>query len=141
MNNILLYVDEECFSKGALDYTLKIAQQFKAKITILYVQESEAPLTLVGTEVIKKTRGKFQDKENNEILQKAKKYFSDSNLELKTLTSIGNRSAIIINIAEIEKCDAIVIPTPKVSQVKNLLKNNVANRVVNYAKIPVTVVR
>ena len=141
MKNILLYVDEQCFSTNALNYAQKLAEKFNAKILILYVQDSEVPLTLVGKEVIREARGKYGDKEDNEFLQKAKKHFNDTNIEIKTLTSLGEPAVVMLNVARHEDCDAIVIARPKLTTKNKLLFKNVASKLVNISPIPVTVVK
>lgn len=141
MKNILLYVDEQCFSINALNHAQKLAEKFKAKITILYVQNSESPLTLVGTEVVKKARGKYQDQENNEILQEAKRHFNGHGLEIKSLTSLGEPAVVMQNVARNQGCDAIVIAAPKLTIINKIFSRNIANKLVNTSTIPVTVVK
>jgi nucleotide-binding universal stress UspA family protein len=141
IRSILVPVDFSKASSKALAYASALAEQFDAKVTLLYVIEPIAvpdfmaafPLALGNDEVTETCRerlGKF-----------ARKAGVKNSLIEKALVRHGRPFAEITDAARTLKVDLIVISTNGYSGLNHALLGSVTERVVRVAPCPVLVVR
>lgn len=141
IGSILVPVDFSEPSLKALSYGAALAEQFHAKITLLYISE---PLGLPDF-----TRSFPLAMENEELLQTckdrllrvSKKNVSNPKLIEKILVRQGRAHVEITDAARTLKVDLIVIATHGYSGVSHALLGSVTERVVQRAPCPVLVVR
>lgn len=140
IGSILVPVDFSEPSMKALSYGATLAEQFHARITLLYVSE---PLGLPDF-----TRSFPLAMENDELLQTCKdrlsrvsKRVSNPKLIEKILVRQGRAHVEITDAARTLKADLIVIATHGYSGVSHALLGSVTERVVQRAPCPVLVVR
>ena len=140
MNRILLPVDgsEECLK--AYEMAKQIAEKFNSEIVVLLVVEPSFMDMYFA-------RKDYQPVERNlemlkdELLENAKKPFEGTQLNVKYLSTVGDPASAILDAAESENCDWIVIATHGLGVAKRFLIGSVTNKVVHHASVPVLVVR
>ena len=150
-SKILIAVDGSESSMDAVDYALTIAKKASVSLIALHVMYSPAGYAysdnLIGfstsssiEDLLEKCKQEFQpwfDK----IKEKA--YKNNGKIQLKTDLILTPASIVgaIIQYAEHEKVDLIVIGTRGRSGIKKMLLGSVAAGVVTYAHCPVMVVK
>lgn len=141
IRSILVPTDFSDASTKALAYAAALAEQFEAKITLLYVNEPIAmpdfansfPLAMENDTLISTF------KENLERL--VKKNLADPELVEKTIVRQGRAFHEITEAARTLKVDLIVISTHGYSGMAHAILGSVTERVVRHAPCPVLVVR
>lgn len=89
------------------------------------------------------------DKKNDEsstqmsfkVVNQAEKFFVDSGLEVETMTAKGDPASTILEIAENQDFDMIIMCTHGMSIVKRFALGSVTNKVVHHSNVPVLVIR
>ena len=143
MKKILLPIDRSELSQQSFSYAKKIAENIKSKLVIIYVVDllSYSP-SYNSIEAARFIPDKdFLERETNEILEKAKAYFDGSGVEVETKILWGSPSDKIIDYAEDENFDFIIMNTQGMSASKRFVIGSVANKVVKHATVPVMIVR
>ena len=150
-SNILVAVDGSESSMDAVDYAISITKKDSTSLIALHVMYSPAGYAysdnMLGfvtsssiEDLLEKCKREFQpwfDK----IKEKA--YNNNNKIQLKTDLILTPASIVgaIIQYAEHEKVDLIVIGTRGRSGIKKMLLGSVAAGVVTYAHCPVIVVK
>ena len=81
------------------------------------------------------------EKQSEEILKRAKESLGDVPFEVVTICEAGNPASTILDVAEKNDCDLILMCTHGMGAVKRFLLGSVTNKVVHHAHIPVLIVR
>ena len=124
-------------SKDVLRQGLSLAQDEKCWVTVVkVVPPHNGDLNLVGIRNIGDVLDNGASKERNEIMNIAE---AESAL-VKTRVEEGDIPEKIVEVAEDEKCDLIIMGTNKTSWFKKLFGKNVVERVISQAPCPVLVV-
>ena len=139
---ILVAVDGSEASMDAADYAIEIARKYDSELIALYVILSD--ITLFGPNLpphIIEIRQQAQQ-HLDRIKQKLSDHAYDDKIHMRTeiissTTTVGG----IVNFAERENVDLIVIGTKGRSGFNKLLLGSVASGVVTYAHCPVIVVK
>jgi len=139
MKKLLLPVDgsEGCIL--AYDHAKLFASKFGAEVVILNVQD-ELPIGYGGVDYKGAGTEKLENKAE-EILKKAKSHFDGTDINISTKFVIGDAASAIIDTAEEDGCDIIIMCTHGMSGTKRFLMGSVANKVVHHATVPVLVLR
>lgn len=139
IGRILVPTDFSEPSRNALKYATRFAEQFGAKITLLYVNEpvmypdfAYYPLTMENDQVAKIASAKLTALGQKEI--------GAQHLE-KILVRTGNPFHEITEAARTLKVDLIIISTHGYTGLKHALLGSTAERVVRHAPCPVLTVR
>jgi nucleotide-binding universal stress UspA family protein len=144
-SKILVAVDGSESSLNATDYAIEMAKKDGAQVIALTV--NRIPLSSYG---LTTPQGELkQPKEREEMLEskqwfdKLKQNANQNNIQLKTevISSQMSVEGTIVEYAESEDVDLIVIGTRGTSDIKNMLLGNIASGVVKYAACPVMVVK
>lgn len=143
-SKILLPIHDSIKSHdNALDCAIKIAQDYDARIIILYIIRASADKhALSPPNYIIQLKAEAQ-KYLFEILQKVQRYKNTENIlrvNTKIVASIKIADAII-SYAEDKQMDLIVIGTLGRSRLKRLILGSIATKVVRHANCPVLTVR
>ena len=140
VRSILVPIDFSTASEKALNYAVRLANQFNAKLTLLNVVEPIAtpdfafyPLAM----------------ENDKVLAKAKEHLKracakasvDDELIERFVVRNGAPFREIVDAARTLKVDLIVISTHGYSGLAHVFMGSTAERVVRHAECPVLVVR
>lgn len=138
-NNILVPTDFSDVAKNALGHALKIADVYKNEITLLNIQDDGGLFGLFGgsqekLELIKEAVDNKMDK----LIEESKALFP--NVKINKLIKYGKVYKVIVDVSEEGNYDSIVMGTNGASGLQQITGSN-ASRVINYAKIPVVVVK
>ncbi len=137
---ILVSIDGSEPSTNAADYAISIANIYHSELIVLHVIPSDVslfgPSPPPHLDELKKEAQQYLDK----IVQTARMNNNSIQVESKIIASpsvVGG----IVNFAENEGIDLIVVGTKGRSGIKKLLLGSVASGVVTYAHCPVMVVK
>lgn len=137
---ILIATDGSDQSMTAADYAISVAKVYHARLIVLHVIPSD--VTLFGPSILshmddlKKEAQIYLDN----LLQRAKADKNDIQVESKIISSpsvVGG----IVNIAESENVDLVIVGTKGRTGFKKLLLGSVASGVATYAPCPVMIVK
>jgi nucleotide-binding universal stress UspA family protein len=139
IQHILVPVDFSERAQAALGQALELADKFSARITLLHVLENIFPPV---TEVAVLYEEQFSDmhREAENELQKLAESAA-GRAPVTTAIETGEPWDCIVNYAERQEVDLIVLDTHGRSGLKHLLLGSVAERVVQHAPCAVFVVR
>jgi len=141
MKKILLPVDGSVTCFGAFDYAKNLALKFNAEIIILNAQEISPSFVWLNDPMLAANTQYDPKKTATEIVNKAAKYFDELDIKITCTPEIGNAAHAIIEVADKEEVDMIVMCTHGMSGVKRFMVGSVTNNVVHHANVPVLVVR
>lgn len=144
--NILVPLDGSEYSLKALEYAYLMAKGFNAKLTALYV----IPSSIRYNGLLNKENAEINSS-FKQIIQvsyiEAQKWLKDitqkRDIEILTEVIIAEESIVseIIEFAEREKIDLIIMGTRGRTGFKKILLGSVASGVVTYSHCPVLVIR
>jgi len=141
---ILVPTDFSIQSESALAYARELAERFGASIHLLHVLEDPYATSAYATEVygylppgLKETWQKNAEEKLDTLLPAADRI----RLGVTSAVIFGRPAAAIVEYAEEEKADLIVMGTHGRGGVTHLLLGSVAERVVRAAPCPVLTVR
>ena len=137
IKRILAPVDFSSTSDKAFDYALSLARVFEAEVIALHVLQE--PILYQPT----------TDQSYRDAFERSMQANLDAVLNRHTCEGVSVRTAMvqgapfleIVQYAENEDCDLIVIGTHGHGPVQNMLLGSAADKVVRKAKCPVLVVR
>jgi len=138
---VLVAVDGSEYSTNAAEYAISIVKQFGSQLIVLHVTTSDistsfsASATSQMDEIKKNVQGYFE-----KIRRIDDKPNSDIHLRTELLVSSSVVGGII-DFAEKENVDLIVVGTRGKSGFSKLLLGSVASGIVNYAHCPVLIVK
>lgn len=152
---ILVCTDGSDYSQKALEKASKIADGCKniEEISIIYVHDNRYENVFVFPDGIPPQQIENIEKMNQEyqiirkktvsqkILAKAAKIFKEKNINVRTLYKEGHPSRTIVQVAEDENFDIIVIGSEGISGIRKYLIGSVSNAVVQEAKCSVLIVK
>jgi nucleotide-binding universal stress UspA family protein len=137
-NNILVPTDFSEIAHNALGHALKIADVYKNEITLLNIQDEGG---LYGLFVSDEKMGLIHEavdmKMDKLIVESASSF---PNVKINKRFETGKIYKVITEIAAKENFDSIVMGTNGASGLQQITGSN-ASRVINYAKVPVVVVK
>lgn len=137
-NNILVPTDFSEIAQNALGHALKIADVYKNEITLLNIQDEGGLFGLFGSdEKMSLIKEAVEMKMDKLIAESAKSF---PNVKINKRFETGKIYKVITEIAEKENFDSIVMGTNGASGLQQITGSN-ASRVINYAKVPVVVVK
>ncbi len=146
-SRILVPVDGSGPSKNAAYYGISLAEKYNAKLIVLNVDNlhslkktfsSFITAPTYGTEDMERKKEEMQ-KFLDEILKLAEE--NSVEVKIQIIEESGSVIRAILEYAENEKTDLIIVGTRGHSKVKKLLLGSVAEGVVTYAHCPVLVVK
>ncbi len=142
INKILVPIDFSDYSKSSLVYAVQFAKQFNSELLLIYVVEpiiyppdfsmGQIAIPSVDLEV---------DKRAEEELSKLAKKEIPSGIKARTLVKTGKPFIEIIETAEEENIDLIIISTHGHTGVEHILFGSTAEKVVRKAPCPVLTLR
>jgi len=139
ISKILVAIDGSDASMDAADYTIPISKEYNAELYALHV--IRADVDLFGPHETSEFMTRMRN-EGEKYLNKVKLNANVKNIQIKTeIISSINIAGGIVDYAEENNIDLIVIGTRGSSGFKKLLLGSVASHVVTYAHCPVMVVK
>lgn len=142
--HLLLPVDGSDLSAIAIEQCMQFAKCMNAKVTGLHVSQEFSVITL-QTEMVENTREQFRkDAEEHaaHYLSAVKNAADAAGVPCDTLYVVGNQAhESIVNVAQKNGCDAIVMASHGRSGLKGLLLGSVTQKVLAHTQLPVLVLR
>ena len=139
ISKILVAIDGSDASMDAADYTIPISKEYNAELYALHV--IRADVDLFGPHETSEFMTRMRN-EGEKYLNKVKLNANEKNIQIKTeIISSINIAGGIVDYAEENNINLIVIGTRGRSGFKKLLLGSVASHVVTYAHCPVMVVK
>ncbi|CAN5557938.1 universal stress protein [soil metagenome] len=144
-STILVGIDGSESSIDAADYAIEMAKKDGAQVIALTV--NRIPLSSYGLatpqEEVKQSKENEEMQEFKEWLDKISQNAKQNSVQVKKeiINSQMSVEAAIVEYAESEGVDLIVIGTRGNSGIKNMLLGSIASGVVKYATCPVMVVK
>ena len=145
INNILLAIDFSEKSDIVFKYAIDLKNQCKSELIVLNVNEE-----LLNKDEMIMSRVKVDEvmKSNEEIALHIKEQFNTmlANLNIQNSSDIkiilreGNASKEIIEYADTNDCDLIVIGSNAHSKITELLIGSTGQKIIDNSKIPILVV-
>ena len=138
-SKILIAIDGSDSSMDAADYAISISKQHNAELYALHV--IRADVDLFGPHETSEFMTEMRN-EGKKYMDKVRLKANEKNIQIKTeFISSTNIAGGIVDYAEENNIDLIVIGTRGLSGFKKLLLGSVATNVVTYAHCPVMVVK
>jgi nucleotide-binding universal stress UspA family protein len=138
-STILVAIDGSNASMDAADYAISISKQYNAELYALHV--IHADVDLFGPHETSEYTTEMRN-EGEKYMDKVRLKANEKNIQIKTeIISSTNIAGGIVDYAEENNIDLIVIGTRGLSGFKKLLLGSVARNVVTYAHCPVMVVK
>lgn len=138
IKTILLPVDGSEQSKAAAEHAVKAARCYGAKIILLYCHK---PVPSVLGEPNFSQAADWLAKDAAEVLEPFVAYLKLESADYEYRAIAGDTVRTIVDVAEAEPCDLIVMGSRGRGDFAGLLLGSVAHRVLQTAPCPVTVVR
>ena len=145
ISKILVAVDGSDPSFTASTYAIDFAKRNGAELIVLYIVSpvpySQFEYANIGR--MKEIESIEMEKAQREVVDKVKQKATENNVSVKTEVIIKYTSVVkeIVEYAEDNKVDMIVIGSRGVTGLKKILLGSVANGVVTYSHCPVLVVK
>jgi universal stress protein A len=130
---ILVPVDGSPFMQSLVDYALDFAKKAGSELTFLYVLDM--PTTALEEDVLRHKQASVR------IPQECRDKAQRLGIKAESRIEVGRPGETIVNIAESEKFDLIMIGSKGHSHLRHLLMGSVADQVVTHAPCPVLVKR
>ncbi len=143
IRKILCPTDFSVYSKNALEHAVTLAQQQEAEITVLHVDEFDvSPLGIfdLDDEVIRQ----YRDLKTRLLKEKMEMFAGEAipeNIRFETRISPGRAYKTIVEEAEANNFDLIVIARRGTTNLSDHLVGSTAERVVRLARCPVLSIR
>ena len=143
-SRILVAVDGSEASMDAADYAIDMAKMYNAQVTTLTVSHiSLSSYGLAAPPDAIKQRKEKHELESKQWFDKFKQSAKQNDIQLKTelIDSQMSVEGAIVEYAESNGIDVIILGTRGRSGIKKLLLGSVASGVITYATCPVIVVK
>lgn len=137
IKNILVAYDGSKNADQAFDFALDIASKYKAKMVVLSVARPSEPPEDVETEAVLENATEHFEKLFLVLRKKAQKH----SLTPKFMVRVGHPADQIVNFANEDKTDLIVMGHRGKSVVERWLLGSISKRVLSYARCTVSIVR
>lgn len=149
IKKILAAIDGSEHSTHALNYALDLAEKYKAEITLLTVMEPTilpGPVFINEPTMLSPSQFEYQKNiqtQHEKMLEETFKKISKQNpkLKIKKQSRTGRPADQIIDIANKEKFDLIVVGSRGRGKIKEFFLGSVSDRVADGAKCPVLIVK
>ncbi len=139
MKKILVATDGSAESFKAIDRAVELAKSNNVEVIVVNVAEDFCPIGLV--EVDCDTIRELVIKESKSVMAAAIGRLKEAGVKAKEIIEFGSPAEIIVEVADREKVDEIILASHGKHGVKKLLMGSVASRVLEWAKCPVIVVK
>ena len=130
---ILLCTDGSKYSQKALEEASEIVKGCNVnEVAIIHVHERYEPLPTLPNESIKWIMQKHK-KEGEKILSEALKFIKGKNIKVRKILKEGHPADTIVNIAQKEGFDMIVVGSRGLGGLKKLFLGSVSNAIIQEA--------
>ncbi|SHH47804.1 Nucleotide-binding universal stress protein, UspA family [Anaerosphaera aminiphila DSM 21120] len=134
---ILIPVDGSKISEKIVEAAKKIGEKFDAELILLNVIND----TNLHSEYYSQELYNFEFTQSKQILENAKKFLLDYPYKVSTVSKEGTTYLEIINLADEEDVDLIVVGNRGLGVFSRTLLGSVSNKVLNHAEKAVLVIK
>ncbi|MDL5361247.1 universal stress protein [Halalkalicoccus sp. NIPERK01] len=143
VEHVLVPIDDSKRSTKALEFAL--GEYPGAEITALHVMDPSDDAIYTGGELsvpldVEEVREQHKRRAET-LLEEAREVASDHGVEIDTATRVGKPARAIVEYAEEQDVDHVVLGSHGRSGASRILLGSVAERVARRAPVPVTIVR
>jgi nucleotide-binding universal stress UspA family protein len=150
-SKILVAIDGSKYSMDVAYYAINISNKFNAELYAIHVVKDPAYVDMFSFGIYDIETPTYRRLTVEHIIQKVKEWFdelkvkaNEKNIQLSKAELIGTSASVgaaIVDYAEKNDIDLVVLGTKGYSGIKKLLLGSVASAVLTYAHCPVMVVR
>jgi len=150
-SKILVAIDGSKYSMDVAYYAINISNKFNAELYAIHVVKDPAYVDMFSFGIYGIETPTYRRLTVEHIIQKVKEWFdelkvkaNEKNIQLSKAELIGTSASVgaaIVDYAEKNDIDLVVLGTKGYSGMKKLLLGSVASAVLAYAHCPVMVVR
>ena len=142
IKKILLPVDGSQIFESAAEKAIEIARAYESEIFILNVESKiYREKYSAHTQVEFKFEEDVAREYSQKIVEDAKRFFSQSGLKVSTAVKKGNPASAIIDMAEKEGFDLVVMCSKGLGSGVKFPLGSVAKKVVYHCSVPVLIVK
>jgi nucleotide-binding universal stress UspA family protein len=151
IDKILVALDGTESSEKTLDYAIELTEQLSAKLSIMSVIPSEnmppviVPFGFVPAfppasiaNISKQLSKKYEEYLTKKLVEKEE---TNPDLDITAKLAEGKPAETIIETAEIEDFDLVIVGDKNVSSLKKLFSGSVSDSVKNESEVPVLIVK
>ncbi|ABO50688.1 UspA domain protein [Desulforamulus reducens MI-1] len=141
---ILVPLDGSERSIKALSHTVALAEKLAAKVTLMHVVPSLPPYVNTAVDHLGQVQQSIIEelmKNGKEMLEQFVSSISDKNIEVDTYTVMGQPADEILEKANQDNYELIVIGSRGLGEIKGYIMGSVSNRVSRHASCPVLIIR
>jgi nucleotide-binding universal stress UspA family protein len=139
MKKIIVGDDGSEFADKALEKAIEFAKKEDMEIVVVYAIEDFCPIGV--TEFDCNIVREVQMKQAKNIIDRALKKIKDAGMSGRDVTKVGRPADVIIESAEKENAEMIVVASHGKHGIKKVALGSVTARVVEYSPIPVLVMK
>jgi len=137
--NILVGYDGSAYSTRALTYAQDLAQKYDAQIVLVYAFHP-LPSTMLGAPYAEQLQNHALTA-GRDIIQEANDKLAGSKVKVTTELLEGPPAEALLRVAEVRKCDLIVLGSRGMGTLKASLLGSVSDKVLHNAQVPVLIVK
>lgn len=145
MKKILVPVDGSEHAQKAACWVKDFFSDMKIEVTFLHVSDLPKELmphsymmeSIIEPALLEEIIAEKKEKAFNSV----KPLFSDSNIKINYVNQVGNPAEVIVQMAEKEHYDLVVIGSRGLGEIKGILLGSVSDRVAHICKCPVLIVK
>jgi len=141
LRKILIATDGSENAEKAADFGIQIAGLSGAKVYAVYVIDTAPYYSIPLDQVWSKEVYEQVEKMGHEITDDVEKAAKAAGLEAESIVLKGDPAEKIVNFAEEQNVDMIIVGSLGKGKFERLVIGSVSEKVVRHAKIPVLVVR
>lgn len=141
IKKILVTVDGSDNSMKALERAKYLAELSDAEILILHVINDTVNNPYITLNEYKKAIDDAFLEQANIIIDGSVKKFRDSEVKIDTILKHGDPGKKIIETAEKENCDLIIMGSRGLNALSRVMLGSVSNKVLNHSKVSVLIVK
>ena len=122
-------------------HVIQLAKAFQARVTILHAYEflELLPVYEASYAYLDELEDYLED-QSKKIALSTRERFETENIQVQSLIIKGDPGVSVVNTAEEQACDVIVMGSRQMGTVKRWILGSVSNYVVNHSPCPVLVV-
>jgi nucleotide-binding universal stress UspA family protein len=142
ISKILVAVDGSDASMHAADYAVLMSNKYDAELYALHVVHPADVHAISESTQASSYSVEYTNQDSQKYLDKVKLKANENNIQLKTeVVSSVNAAEGIVDYAEVQNVDLVVVGARGKSGFRKLLLGSVASKVVTYAHCPVLVIK
>ena len=141
LRKILIATDGSETAEKAADFGVQIAGLSGAKVYAVYVIDTTPYYSIPLDQIWSKEVYEQLEQMGNEITSNVEKTAKAAGLEAESIVLKGDPAQRIVNFAEEQNVDMIVVGSHGIGGFERLVIGSVSEKVVRHAKIPVLVFR